>query len=245
MKRLSPEEQDVTLAKLPEIVGRLEGRLQVDLEIGRPHFELWPLLGAARCLRMIRAMLALKAAELTDLIGVLARAHYETWCAALYVCHARQETVDILAGDFMYYFGDLVSLVGAELPQGTPKVLKEAEPKVLRTYSLAQRLERALPDNHLLKNYPLSAYKHLFAGESLFSSHGRVGSFLQHQEGKQTSIAIRIEGRQGPDQLDRIWEATALTCCLVIDGLRAVGHDTGDFNGVLDEIGVPAYPDRT
>lgn len=244
MKRLSRDEQREVLSRVPALLQALEQRLQVAVPFGRPHHELWPLLGAARCIRMVRSMLALESAGMTDVIGVIARAHYETWAATMYVCHGGQVAVDELAADFRYYFDSILKYLQIELPEQTPQVLREAAPKVLSTSALVTRLEAALPDDHPLKNYPKVAYEHLFRGESLFSSHGRVGSFMKHQERTKDGIAIRITGNETPDQLDRVWEAAALTGCLAMDALRKIGQEAKDLEGHVDAIGLPAYPER-
>jgi hypothetical protein len=241
MRRLTPEEQQEVVKKLPALVAEIERQLMVSVELRRPHTELWPLLGAARCLRLVRAMLVLHGVHMRDVIGVLSRAHYETWTAAMYVCHGGQKAVDELAADFMYYFNDLTSYLRIELPNATPEVLKRAAPKRLPMYQLATSLQECLPDAHPLKEYAAAAYKHLFAGESLFSSHGRVGSFLQHQEPLTDAIGIKLHGRESPEQLDRIWEAASLTAWLAIDAFRSnVEH----LIRLVDEIGLPVYPER-
>lgn len=226
------------------MVDALEKHLNVSVPLGGTHGELWPLLGAARCLRLLRAMMTLKDSNMNDAIGVLARAHYETWTAAMFVCHGRQDAVDELAADFMHHFIDLTSFLKIELPEQTPDVLRRAEPKPLSMYRLASRLEESLSHNHPLKGYALPAYRHLFAGESLFSSHGRVGSFLQHQNAADDAIAVKLEGRISPDQLDRVWEAAALTCCLEIDALTSIGRGVEELIQLVDDIGLPAYPTR-
>jgi hypothetical protein len=244
MRRLSKDEQEEVLRKLPSLADTLESELAVSVPLGRPHFELWPLLGAARCLRLLRGMLALRDAGMTDVLGVLARALYETWIAAMYVSHGGQEAVDELAADFIHHFANLTSDLRIELPENSPSVLKRAEPKRLSTYELARKLEGCLPQNHPLKRYALPAYKHLFAGESLFSSHGRVGALLQHQEAAEEAIAIKLGGRETPDQLDRLWEAAVLTSLLTIDALVSVGKNANHLVKLVDEIGLPAYPER-
>lgn len=230
--------------KVPGIIDALDAALTVAIPIGGPHHQLWPLLGAARCLRLLRGMMTLLEAKLRDVVGVLARAIYESWMAAMYVRHGGQQAVDELAGDFMHYFGSLAEFIGVELPANTPVVLQRAEPKRLSTWALAESLERCLPDDHPLKGYALAAYEHLFAGESLFSAHGRVGSFLQHQEAAEDAIAIKQAGRETPDQLDRVWESAALVSVLAIDALGAIGKDTDRLIKLVDELGLPAYPER-
>lgn len=244
MKRLSPDEQRQVLDRVPELLEALEQRLQVAVPFGRPHYELWPLLGAARCVRMVRGMLALDSAGMKDIIGVIARAHYETWAAAMYVCHGGQTAVDELAADFRHYFDRILKYLQIELPEQTPQVLRDAAQNVLPTLALVTRLEAALPEKHPLKNYPKVAYQHLFRGESLFSSHGRVGSIMKHQEGSEDGIAIRVTGKETPEQLDRVWEAAALTGCLAMDALRKTGQETKDLEELVDTIGLPAYPER-
>lgn len=244
MKRLSPEEQVEVLRRIPQLSQKLEDRLGITVPLGGPHTELWPLLGAARCLRLLKGMLALSDADMTDVLGVLARAHYETWAAAMYACHGGQAAVDELAADFMHYFGDLAHTLRVELPNNTPEVLARAAPKGLSTKALARRLENRLPNVHPLKQYPLAAYEHLFAGESLFSSHGRVGSFLRHQQGAGNAIAIRVSDLSSAAHLDRIWEAGTLTACLAIDALAAHGQAVADLKDLVESIGLPAYPDR-
>jgi len=189
-------------------------------------------------------MLVLNRAGNTDVIGVIARAHYETWAAAMYICHGAQTAVDDLAADFRYYFDTILSYLQIEHPQHTPQVLRDATPKILSTSALVTRLEAALPEDHLLKSYPKVAYEHLFRGESLFSSHGRVGSFMKHQEGTDNGIAIRATGEETADQLDRVWEAATLTGCLAMDALMKIGQGTKDLVELVDAIGLPAYPER-
>lgn len=241
MRRLSPDEQRDVVKKLPAIVEAIEDRLVVSVELGRPHTELWPLLGTSRCLRLVRAMLVLHDADMRDVVGVLARAHYETWTASMYVCHGGQKAVDELAADFMHYFSDLTSFLKIEFPESIPEVLNRAEPKRLPMFHLVENLERCLPDGHPLKRYPAPAYKHLFAGESLFSSHGRIGSFLQHQEELADAIGVKLRGRKGPEQLDRLWEAVSLTAWLAIDSIR---RDIDHLARLANEIGLPVYPER-
>src|ERR1700722_6572588 len=217
---------------MPGVVGLLVGEIEIPVD---DMDQAVPLLGLARCNRLLQGMVAVKDARLPDLVGVFVRPVMETWLISMYVLLGDVTASRVVLGDFLFHVRrfagketDLRKLVESwpdepaqfQWPDITSKVLalvdeRESFPEHAEAAALLYRFYRWV---------------------STWELHGTVGSMLGHADAiSGRPVEIRAE-REGTDPTLHIQIAAFFTGSLGSSIAEVHDVETDPIDPLLDEI---------
>ena len=133
--------------------------------------------GLMRSCALLRGMLVLDDAGLSELTGILARQHWETWLVSLYALLGGEEAIRAVAADNVYWRRKLETSLKLEPTQQSkwPGSVVKLNYKALSACVLKLLEDRGEP-----KAGPVTGYDITYSFQSTLSLHANVSTITPH-----------------------------------------------------------------
>ena len=186
-----------------QVIAHIYGN--VDAFRARPprKAEQFAAAGLMRCCALLKGILVLDEARMSELAGILVRLHWETWLVSLYVLLDGDEALEVLVADNIYRMRQMRPIFEAlrlEVDHHyDPDPDSVKEPKPLNYKRLHERVRKLLRKGGESVDGPagVTDYDVIYRSDSLFSTHANLFTIGGHLVwGDDGGLAVSVDSSE-------------------------------------------------